>query len=371
MQVAADSAALAGANARQHGEDINTATFVAQTATTANGFQHNVENIVVTVNIPPGGSQSYAADANYVRITITQPVQAFLAWIFGVTHTATSAMALAGPSGNGTPCLLTLNTAGSAALSIVGNSVVTASTCGVYINSSSPAALQLTGNVTLKARTIQVVGGYTQSGNVTVSEITTGAAAMADPFANLAMPAFSGCNFTNYSQAGNGSITLKPGTYCGGISITGNHAVTFNPGMYVLYGGGISFSGNVAPILGSDVTFYNSGNSSTYPYQSLNLGGNVALNFSAPTTGAYTGMLVMQDPLNTQNSTIVGNTGTVLKGNLYFPKNTVTLNGNTGTDIPIGSVVAQKVTVTGNTQFSMTNMYSGAGNNQLRSGLYE
>jgi len=166
-------------------------------------------------------------------------------------------------------------------------------------------------------------------------------------------------------------LTLTPGTYCGGISLSGNYAVSFSPGMYVLYGGGISFTGNIAPILGNGVTFYNSGNTTSFPYKSLNLAGNVALNLSAPTTGTYAGMLIMQDPMNSQPATLVGNTGTTLAGNLYFPKNIVTLNGNTGTDIPIGSVVAQRVSIVGNTRFSMTNMYGGSGTSGQRSGLYQ
>ena len=371
MQVAADAAALLAANARQHGEDIQVASDLAYMATAANGFRDQVENVVVTVTIPPGGSQSFASDTHYVRVTLTQPVHAFLAWIFGVTQTDTSATAIAGPSGGGNPCLLTLGTTGSAALSVVGNSVVTASTCGIYINSNSPTALQLTGNASVTARSIQVVGGYTATGNVNVSSVTTGATATTDPFATLPMPAFSGCNFTNYTYKGNTSLTLMPGTYCGGMNISGNHAVTFSPGLYVLYGGGINFTGNIAPITGHGVTFYNSGNGSSYPYQSLNLGSNASLDLSAPTSGTYAGMLLMQDPLNTQAATIIGNTGTVLAGNLYFPKNALTLNGNTGTEIPIGSVVSQKVSVTGNTQFSMTNIYGGAGAGGPRSGLYQ
>jgi len=371
MQAAADSAALLAANSRQHGEDINIATDLAYMATAANGFHDQVENVAVTVTIPPGGSQSFASDTHYVRVTLTQPVHAFLAWIFGVTKTDTSATAIAGPSGGGNPCLLTLGTTGSGALSVVGNSVVTASTCGIYVNSNNPSALQLTGNATVTARTIQVVGGYTATGNTNVSSIITGAEATKDPFANLPMPAFSGCNFTNYTQSGGGSLTLMPGTYCGGMNISGNHAVTFSPGLYVLYGGGINFSGNIAPITGNGVTFYNSGNGSSYPYQSLNLGSNVSLNLSAPTSGTYAGMLLMQDPLNTQAATVIGNTGTTLAGNLYFPKNALTLNGNAGADIPIGSVVSQKISVTGSTQFSMTNIYGSSGTGTTRSGLYQ
>ena len=119
------------------------------------------------------------------------------------------------------------------------------------------------------------------------------------------------------------------------------------------------------------MTFYNTGNGSTYPYSSLSVSGNVALNFSAPTTGVYAGMLMMQDPLNTQASTIVGNAGATLAGNLYFPNNALTLNGNSGTDIPIGSVVAKSVSVTGNTRFSMTNAYGGGASSVQRMGLYQ
>lgn len=371
MQVAADAAALYAANARQHGEDITSATAMALVATQSNGFEPGLQGTEVLVAIPPGGSQSFAADTHYVKVTITQPVNAFLAWLFGVTQTPTSATATAGPAGNGNPCLLTLGGSGSGALRVVGNGIVMASACGINVNSNSATAMQLTGNVTVTARSIQVVGGYTQTGNVTVGNVITGAAPAPNPFASLAMPVFSACTQTNYAKTGNGALTLSPGTYCGGISIGGNHAVTFNPGLYVLHGGGIKFTGNISPVVGQGVTFYNTGNGSTYPYSSLSLSGNVALNFSAPTTGVYAGMLLMQDPLNTKTSTIVGNSGATLAGNLYFPNNALTLNGNSGTDIPIGSVVAKSVSVTGNTRFSMTNIYGGGAASASRMGLYQ
>ena len=370
IQVAADSAALLAANARQHGEDISTASANAQNATTVNGFQNTKLNTTVVVNIPPGGSQSYAADTNYVRVTITQPSSTFLAWIFGAMQATTSATGIAGPAISGGPCLLTLGTSGAGAFSLVGNATVTTTTCGVYVNSNHASALQVTGNVTLTATPIQVVGGYTKTGNVTISPVTTGAAVTPDPFASLPMPAFSGCTFTNYSKSGNGNLVLTAGTYCGGIDITGNHGVSFSPGVYVLYGGGLNLTGNISPISGTDVTFYNSGNSSSFPYSSLSLAGNLTLNLSAPAIGSYAGMLFMQDPLNTQAATIVGNSGAILAGNLYFPKSSLNMTGNSGTSIPMGSVVAQKVSVTGNTKFNMTNTYGNTSAGSSRSGLY-
>ena len=370
MQVAADSAALFAASARQHGQDIGAASSLVQAATAANGFLNNLQGTVVTVLIPPGGSQSYAADTQYVSVTVTQPVNAFLAWIFGVIQTNTSATAVAGPAGGGNPCLLTLGTSGTS-LSVVGNSVVTANTCGIYVNSNSGSALQVTGNVTVTATPILVVGGYSKNGNVTMGPVTTGAAATTDPFSNLPLPAFSACTYTNYSKSGNGDLVLSAGTYCGGISITGNHGITLSPGVFVLYGGGMNLTGNISPIQGNNVMIYNSGNGSTYPYSGLNLSGNLTLHLSAPTTGIYGGMLFMQDPENTQTASIVGNSGALLAGNLYFPNSTLNLMGNSGTSIPTGSLVAQKISITGNSQFSMTNTYGASGSASVHSVLYQ
>lgn len=371
MQVAADSAALSAANARQHGQDISTATLQAQMATTANGFKDTQANTTVLVAIPPGGSERFAADTGYARVTITQPSSTLLAWVFGHQSITTSATAVAGPASSTQPCLVTLGSSESGALRVTGNATVTTTSCGIFVNSNSPSALQVTGNITLTASPIQVVGGYTRNGNVIISPVTIGAAAASDPFANLPLPAFSGCTFTNYSKSGNGNVVLTPGTYCGGITMSGNLGVTFSPGVYVLYGGGLNLSGNISPIKGTGVTFYNSGSSSTYPYSSLNLSGNLTLNLSAPTTGNYAGMLFMQDPLNTQGATIVGNSGAVLAGNLYFPNNTFTMTGNSGTNIPTGSVVAQKVSISGNTKLNMTNTYGNGGGGSARSGLYQ
>lgn len=41
-----------------------------------------------------------------------------------------------------------------------------------------------------------------------------------------------------------GNVTLNPGLYVGGISVTGGAKVTLNPGIYYLQNGGLSVSGN-------------------------------------------------------------------------------------------------------------------------------
>ena len=373
MQISADAAALVAAGSIAHGQDINAAQALALTATAANGFTNGVNTVSIAVAIPPGGTGTFANDPTYVRVTVSQTTQTFLAFIFGIGNALTSAAAVAGPAGIGNPCMLTLGSSGSGALSVVGNSSVTASNCGIFVNSNSPSAIQLTGNVNVTAGSINVVGGISKNGNVTTSPVTTGAPASANPFLNFPVPTFTSCTFTNYSKSGNGDIALTPGTYCGGINITGNHAVSLASGMYVLYGGGFSVSGNTSPISGSGVTIYNSGSGISGPngYSGLSLTGNVVMNLSAPLTGSYAGMLFMQDPLNTQAASIVGNSGSTFAGNLYFPQSQLNLTGNSGTSIPMGSVVAQKVGLTGNSNLSMTNIYGSSGSTGIRMGLYQ
>ena len=49
---------------------------------------------------------------------------------------------------------------------------------------------------------------------------------------------------------------LRPGVYCGGITVSNNASVTFNPGVYILLGGGLDVSNN-GSLTGQNVSFYN------------------------------------------------------------------------------------------------------------------
>ena len=371
MQASADAAALVGANALQHAETISDAKLAALEATRANGFENGKNSTSVTVSIPPGGSGSFALDARYVRVTLAKPTSTFLAWIVGVLKTSTTVQAVAGPATSAGPCLLTLGTAGAGALSVTGNAVLNDATCGIYVNSNNSSAITENGNASIISNSIQVVGNYSKNGNSTISPVTINANALADPFSGMTMPIFSSCDFNNFSISGNGAIILQPGIYCGGIKINGNHTVTLMPGMYQIYGGGLNIAGNISSFTGSGVTIYNSGNTSTYPFGSIDLSGNEVLNLSAPTSGAYTGMLIMQNTNNSLGASVAGNSAAVLAGNFYFPGNTLNLTGNSGTGIPMGAVVAKQVSIYGNANLSMSDVYMNNSGGAARAGLYQ
>ena len=169
---------------------------------------------------------------------------------------------------------------------------------------------------------------------------------MADPLAHLAAPNPSG--LTNYGAvaiAGDSSKTLQPGIYSQ-ISISGNAAVTLSAGVYVIEGGGFTVSGNAA-VTGSGILIYNTG--SKYPnagnsYGAVTLSGNGTMKLSTATTGVYAGIIIDQDPNNTQTVTLSGN-ALGLTGIVYAPKAPVVLSGNAQLN---SSLDVDLLTVSGN-----------------------
>jgi hypothetical protein len=161
--------------------------------------------------------------------------------------------------------------------------------------------------------------------------------------AYLAAPSVGACGtstkspYTGYNgpTAGlviSGAATLNPGVYCGGIEINQAANVTFNPGTYILTSAttatGASYGLTVdigALATGAGVTFYNtmtSGHTAgpiQFNYTSFTAGNGI--DFTAPTTGTYEGILFFQDPSNATQAQIIGSAAynTTLQGAYYFP----------------------------------------------------
>jgi hypothetical protein len=155
--------------------------------------------------------------------------------------------------------------------------------CGIRVNSNNDDAFDVSGRPTVvKATGISIVGGDKINGGPSVTPSPQiGQPVVSDPLAGVAVPAVgSVCDFTKWHNA---STTLNPGTYCGGITISGGSNVTFNPGTYILLGGGLNISGD-SSANGTGVTFYNTGNAE-YAYKPVVVSGGSATSFSAPVSG--------------------------------------------------------------------------------------
>src|ERR1035441_1235592 len=190
-------------------------------------------------------------------------------------------------------CVYALDPTAANALSISGAVTINVPSCGVVVDSSSSKAFTFSGAGSFTAKYFDVVGGYSTSGAVTLSpKPVTGSASQADPLTFLTPPTSNVCTYTNY-KVSTGSTTLNPGTYCNGITISGATTVTFNPGTYILMGGGLNVT-EASILKGTGVTFFLT-KGLGYNYGPLSVSGAVVATLSAPTSGPYYGILFYQD----------------------------------------------------------------------------
>ncbi len=358
MQTAADSAAMAGSEELNYGDMV--AAGKADAA--SNGYSDGQSNVTVAINNPPSTGPN-AGNAQYVEATVSKPEPTYFLNVIGI-HTMTVSVRAVAYEGNGPNCIYVTNPSASAAMSNSGN-VTVKSGCGVLVDSSSSSGLTANGSVSITAPTIGVVGNYTTSGGASFTPTPkTGVIAATDPLAYVQAPTVGSCAHTNFRLNGTTGSAGSPyqlyaGTYCGGIGVTGNSWLNFNPGTYVLAGGGMSINAN-SIMTGAGITFYNT--TGTGGYGPITLNGNSQSNFSAPTSGPLAGILFFQDrsiPSSAAGSTISGNSTSTFDGALYFPTTQVTFNGNSSAG-GYSIVVADRLLLSGNS--TVGNNYSSLTN---------
>ena len=277
------------------------------------------------VGVPPtaAGVQS---SAYWVTTRVNQSVPQLFSAVLGNSSGMVSARATAALS-PARDCIYVMDPSGSGALSMSGTpNLVTA--CGVYINSTSATALSGNGTPTLRASEIDIVGNYSFSGTLDPNPPSTSVAPMNDPFAALSAPTVpAGCDYNNYQA--NGTRTLNPGVYCGGISIRNSDA-TMNPGTYILKGGGLTTQSANSHLTGNGVTIYNTYDGS-HSYGALDINANSTVSLTAPTTGTYAGVLIMEDRSITAGSytdNFGGGSSQQYTGIIYAPKSNMNYSGN-------------------------------------------
>jgi Putative Flp pilus-assembly TadE/G-like len=341
QQSAADSAALAGAAQSKFGPSGVVAA--GKQDSKLNGYEDGVNGATVTVNPPPLTGPN-AGKAGYVEVFVQATQPTFFMKIFGINSTTVKTRAVAQLTGGGTKgCLYTLGRGGSDGITTNGTAKIEAPNCGIIDN----ANMTQNGNSgEINAASIGVAG--TASGKNLIPAAVQGIVPAADPLGYLNPPAVPACIGGNYNFSGNPKkgdppIVLNPGNYCTGISLAGGKNVQFNSGTYVISGGGMSFNGN-GTVTGSNVTFY-----FTATGGSVTIGGNQLVQFTAPTSGTYAGILFFQNSANATGATLNGANNSKFEGALYFPAASLTINGNAGSTSANMIVVVKSVTLNGAT----------------------
>jgi hypothetical protein len=334
--------------------DLRTPCIYAQ----YNGFGTSTDTVTISFPLTLTGVSLAAVATPAVTVIVQRVLTTGLMHFLGISTVTIKAKASTGIVASVPPtCLYVLDPSAPSAFSASNGATVNMN-CGLEVNSSNAAAASVVGGATVTTNSATVVGGaaVNNGGSITPS-FTTGVAATSDPFASLPSPAVGACNQTNFNP-GWGALTLNPGVYCGGIVISGPTAV-FNPGTYIIKGGGITFGGG-STSTGSGVMFYLTGTNATYA--SVTIANGVTVTFSAETSGSYVGILFYQDRSITSasNATFAGGATESLTGSLYFPTTAVSFsNGTSGGGNT--AIVADQVTFSGgaNIKYDPTGLLTG------------
>jgi len=361
MQTAADAAAIGGAQEiRLSGASGAAAAAKADSA--LNGFTDGQSGVTVAVYNPPT-SGYYTGDATAVEVVISQTVPAFFMELVGLASMAVRARAVSHLT-SGPSCVYALDPAANGAFSASGGAAVGVS-CGIVVNSSNGQAMKASGGAQVTAAYSSVVGGYSTGGGGSITPLpSTGAAVESDPLAYVAAPAVGACTWPSQVSITT-NRTIDPGVYCGGISVSAGAHVTFNPGTYILKGGGLGISG-ASNVTGTGVTFYNTAGGG-YSYQGISFSGGSVATFRAPTSGPLAGILMFQDRtiVGGAASTVSGGSGSIFEGALYFPGTALTYSG--GTNSAYTLLVSKTVSFSGGT--NVNNNYSSlAGGSPVKGG---
>ena len=337
MQNAADEAVIAAST-------NGTSNYNTEVAAVASNYGYTNGSNTVTVtssnaaSCPAGGNNCYS-----VTISMKQPL--YLTPVIGysgnttvngqpaVTLTAT-AVALQGTIARNY-CILALDTAGTP---FQMNGVPNADLSGCNIMSN--------GNATCNGHTTNADygdahgtnGGGAGCGNVQRSNVPI----LADPYSGLAsnIPA-NPCSSYPQEPAGkkdpplpvsnqwSGSMSWSGNKFvCGDLQLTGDTTITASGGVLVIENGQLDTNGyRLSTASGSSVTIIFSGTSGSYTHAPT---GGGTLDIQAPTSGAWSGVALYQDPSLTSGVDIsaAGNSPTWdITGLVYLPHSSVTFSG--------------------------------------------
>jgi Flp pilus assembly protein TadG len=307
----------------------------------ANFTRSDVENIQVSA------AASSGSGGTSLSLSATGSIDTVYLGLVAISTVNLSVASGAWAASTGLGCVLSLDPTASAAVSAQGSTTVNLTGCNLYDNSNSPTALSAGGSASVAALSVGVVGGVSGTSNIVTQQgIFTGLGTIADPYANVAIPSFSGCSQTNFTAKS--TVTVDPGVYCNGMKLNAGANVTLNPGIYYLDGGSLSVDGG-ATLTGTAVTLvFTKQNMGTWATATIN--GNATVNLTAPNYGPTSGIAVFADRGTPVGTIFKFNGGSTqyFGGAVYVPTGAINFSGGNGTSASCTQIIGDTVTFTGN-----------------------
>jgi Flp pilus assembly protein TadG len=311
------------------------------------GFVNGQNNTTITVNRPPS-SGSLRAVANGVEVIVTQNQPRLFSALWN--HNDVSIRARSVALGNAAlGCVLALDRTVTKAALNSGGGTINLNNCDLYDDSNDSAGLYGGGSSLVVARQIGVVGGVNNvSGFQTTQGLVTHFPVVPDPYADVSVPAFSGCDKNNFSSKN--TQTISPGVYCNGMQFNAGTIATFSPGVYYVDGGTFQVNGG-ASLSGTGVTIILTSSTPSKPssFADASINGGATINLSAPTSGSLSGLVVLGDRRAPVGTTYKFNGGSsqVFTGAVYLPSGAVQWAGGAGTSTNCTQVIGDTINFTG------------------------
>src|SRR5581483_1130509 len=344
MQAVTDAAAQSAATAisKHYPSDFRLEAYAVAAQA---GFVNGSGGVTVTVNKPPLRG-AYTTNSTAIEVVLSQPQTLALSSLFRSARfdVVTRAVAIQGDLGSF--CILGLDPTASATVRIKENGIVASPTCGVGVNSSSSSALLMENNAAIFGP-VSVVGDMSLAGNAHLYDQTppfpkTHAAALLDPYATVPLDPAGAPARTQ--PTGCTICSLQPGRYTGGIDYTNNKTLNLAAGVYYI-DSKFNLQNNVIVNATAGVTLVIDGN------YALNIGNNITMNITAPTSGATAGLAFASIRTATASVTQKFSNNAILNltGAIYFPNQIVQFDNNSTINTTVcGEIIARMIQLQNN-----------------------
>lgn len=332
LQAAADAGALRAARelrlARTGAYDL---TPVAKTGARSylkdldpSGANFAIQATLIDNNTAVQVKVSAVYDPKVIRLVYKEPI-------------ALSAKATART--NGFPiCALGLDQTilGVATIYLEAKAQVTAQFCSIQSNSKSPAGITALQSAKVTAGQICSVGGILGVKANFMPAPQNDCPVVPDPLAGRPAPTVGACAHTNEIVDG-GTVTLMPGTFCGGLKATNGAVVNFSPGEYVMKDGPLIVDG------GSTLNAQNAGIYLTGAKATIQFASASTIKMTAPATGPLAGILFFEDRASPkyQVHKLTSDNAPMLLGTIYLSQGVLVVDGNS----PVGQQSAFTIIV--------------------------
>lgn len=324
LQDAADSAAIAGAKQLSMSDAKRQNVEAVVTAMVKRYIADNRKSLTNKKAAPPIVTAKVSSDPLQVEVSIIQNVDAMVGGAYGLEFPPITVKSVARISGRPNICVLALSAFGiGGAVWLTESAQMTGNDCAVFSNSTLPGGIIVRDKGFLRASHICSAGGYEGGGGNFEPLPMPDCPTFADPLAGRMEPMVGACVATDL-KVNNETRTLFPGTYCGGLEISGTSRVQFAPGTYVIKDGPFKVTDR-ASVIGKGTGFYLTGNKSALDFDK-----QTSISLTAPTDGEMAGLLFFgaRNQSVFMLNRIRSNNARVLLGTIYFPRSSLQVDAD-------------------------------------------